>query len=597
MLLVSVGVVTEAVVVVGVTIVELVSVGETSVVPVAAIGAVSDVPLIVAVVSVAAGVVAYEVSVPVPVVSVFSAASRLQATQRATQRKTRINLRMEQLSFAERVRQKMGRAADPAALLLLAAAAVRIISTLTVFSATADEPLHVTCGLQLVQERRYDFQLENPPLPRVVFAWPLHLAGGTFRSELEPLDQMRALFYSTGDYESALFAARIGNLLFFAIAALATWRLARRELGPAGGALATLLFTTQPVILGMSGIANLDMAAVAGLALALLAFSRWLEMPTQARALLTGLAYGVSIGLKFSNLVFVAAACLALVLVRGRMWRRAALALPIVITGALLGIAASYGFGYVPLSHVWTGVSRIFDLDRSGIHLSYAFGRKTFDGWWWYFPAALAFKTTQATLLLVVAGALFRRDRVWLGGVAATAAILIPAMPAKLDLGIRYVLPLYVPLTIAAAAAAMAMFTAGKRARIAATVLIVWQCAASLATHPDYFPYFNELAGREPGRLFVDSNLDWGQDALRLREVLREVNATQINHSMTGLHDYDRLGFPHPREMESWAPAKGWTAVSEHNVRMLEDKGGYWWLRDLPYRRVGRSIRLYYYTP
>ena len=66
--LVSVGVVTDAVVVVGVTIVELVSVGVTSVVPLATMGAVSDVPLSVTVVSLAAGAVALA-SVPVPAVS------------------------------------------------------------------------------------------------------------------------------------------------------------------------------------------------------------------------------------------------------------------------------------------------------------------------------------------------------------------------------------------------------------------------------------------------------------------------------------------------------------------------------------------------
>lgn len=353
-LLVSVGVVTDAVVVVGVTMVELVSVGETSVVPVAAIGAVSDVPLSVAVVSFADGAVPYA-DVSVPPVSVFSAASRLQPTQRATQRTTRINLRMEQLSFAERVRQKMGRAADPLALSLIAIAALRVVATLTVFSATTDEPLHVTCGLQLVQEGRYDFQLENPPLPRVVFAWPLHRAGGEFRSEMEPMEQMRAVFYSTGDYEQALFAARIGNLLFFLLAALATWRLARRELGPANGTLATLLFTTQPVILG------------------------------------------------------TAAACLALFLVQAAGGRRQA-------------------------------------VDRAGFSP----------------PAA-------------------RR--------------LPPA--------------------------------------------------------------------------------DWGQDMLRLRAVLREVNAPHLSMSMTGLHDFHRLGFPPSREIDPWVPATGGMAVSEHMFRMLEEKGGY----------------------
>src|SRR5688500_10481482 len=200
--LVSVGVVTDAVVVVGVTIVELVSVGVTSVVPLATMGAVSDVPLSVTVVSLAAGAVALA-SVPVPAVSVFSARSRLHAATRITQRKTRISLRMEQLSFADRLRQKMRPAetwlashADLVSLLLIALAVVRIVSTLTVFSATSDEPLHVTAGIQLVQTGEYAWQLENPPLPRLVFGWLLHLGGGKFDPNREWIETMRWLFHS-----------------------------------------------------------------------------------------------------------------------------------------------------------------------------------------------------------------------------------------------------------------------------------------------------------------------------------------------------------------------------------------------------------------
>ena len=41
--------------------------------------------------------------------------------------------------------------------------------------------------------------------------------------------------------------------------------------------------------------------------------------------------------------------------------------------------------------------------------------------------------------------------------------------------------------------------------------------------HPDYLAYFNELAGDEPERILADSDLDWGQDMLRLSARLREV--------------------------------------------------------------------------
>lgn len=631
MAVVSVGVLTDAVVVVGVTMVELVSVGETSVVPLAAIGAVSLVPLSVAVVSLVAGDVTPAAVSPAEV-SVFSASSRLQPTVRATQRNTRISLRITLLSFSESVRQKMGPTArwisahaDLVSMLLLLLAAARILATLTVFSATSDEALHVTAGLQLVQEERYAWQLENPPLPRVLWGGLVRLSGATFDENREPMEMMHWLFHSSGHYKTSLFYARAGNVLFFLLAALVTWWMARRTLGAAGGALAALLFTTQPVILGYSGIANFDAAAAAGFAVAIFAFQRWLEQPTPLRASIAGAAYGFSIGLKFSNLLFTAAACLAMYLVQRRFeWRRALVALPLAAVAMFLALWACYGFSFgsmqdfaltkpqaeesiiagmleplddstpIPMPHFFIGLSGIARIDRVG-HLSYAFGLRAMDGWWWYFPVAMLLKTALATLILVAAGFKLARGRLFAGAMAAVAGVLLVAATSSLDLGVRYVLPAYVPLTIAAAAAALAMLHhANQRVRIAAVVLLAWQCLASAAAHPDYFPYFNELAGREPGRFLVDSNLDWGQDVLRLREVLREEKVDKIGVSLAGLHDYNRLGFPPWYFVEAGIPTQGWIAVSEHVFRISAPDGGWWWLRGRDYRRIGKSIRLYY---
>lgn len=627
---VSVGVETEAVVVVGVTIVELVSVGETSVVPLAAIGAVSDVAVSVDVSNAAVSVV--EAPVSTATVSVFSASSRLQATARATQRTTRISLRMEQLSFAQSVRQKMGPTrhwlaahADLLSMLLLLLGIARILSTLTVFSATSDEGLHVTAGLQLVQEGRYAWQLENPPLPRVIWGTLVQLSGAKFDPAREPMDMVRWMFYSSGHYKTALFWGRAGNVLFFAIAALATWWLARRSFGRGAAAMAMLLFTTQPVILGYSGIANFDAAATAGFAVALLAFQRWLEQQTPVRALVAGAAYGFSIGLKFSNLLFVAVACVAMYLVHRKFeWRRALIALPLAVLATFVALWACYGFSFgsiasydlrkpqaeesvigrmmaplqtttpIPMPHFFIGLSGIAAIDSGGFH-SYAFEQRTHDGWWWYFPAALLFKTTLALLILVIAGCWLARGKLFATLMAAVVAVLAVSATSSLDLGVRYVLPLYVPLTVAAAAAAWAMLQhANRRWRIAAMLLLTWQCLASVIAHPDYFPYFNELGARDPGRFFVDSNLDWGQDMLRLRRVLREKKVDKIGISAAGLHDYDKLGFPPWYFVEPGLPTQGWIAVSEHVFRMTVPDGGFWWLRGRPYQRVGASIRLYF---
>jgi hypothetical protein len=52
--------------------------------------------------------------------------------------------------------------------------------------------------------------------------------------------------------------------------------------------------------------------------------------------------------------------------------------------------------------------------------------------------------------------------------------------------------------------------------------LLVWFFAGSLLAHPDYLAWFNEAAGHHPEKIVVDSNLDWGQDMLRLARILRE---------------------------------------------------------------------------
>ena len=41
----------------------------------------------------------------------------------------------------------------------------------------------------------------------------------------------------------------------------------------------------------------------------------------------------------------------------------------------------------------------------------------------------------------------------------------------------------------------------------------------------------------------------------------------------------------------------GWVAIGDHPYRMGEAAGGYGWLRGRPYRRIGKSIRLYWIRP
>jgi hypothetical protein len=379
--------------------------------------------------------------------------------------------------------------------------------------------------------------------------------------------------------------------------------------------------TTQPVVLGYSGLVTHDAAAAAGVGLSIVAFLRWLERPTAFRALLFGAAYGFSILCKFSCLLYVPIACGAILLVRITLDRKApAEARRLLATTALIPVTtiitiwAGYGFafgrptdvfgiqamerlhihGAVPAPQFVDGVARLANINREGM-TSYFFGEARSKGWWLYFPAALALKTTLGFLLLLLLALLAARSRLLFESLAAAAGILVIAMTSTLDLGVRYVLPLFVPLSVAGGAAVTALFEKrGAALRVIAVVLIAWHLGASIVAHPDYFPYFNELAGGEPSRYLIDSNLDWGQDAFRLAKTARHLKIPRLGVAYFGNADLDAVHLPPHYRLTPDRPATGWIAVSEHLYRMDGTSGGWSWLNGRPYQMVGKSIRLYY---
>ncbi len=520
-----------------------------------------------------------------------------------------------------------------AALVFLTIGCVRVITTHGVFSETADEPMHITAGMQVLAEHRYGMQLENPPLPRAAFALLPHLVGVEYQGHGTIAERAHRIFFTDDRYERNLALARAGNLLFFIIAALATWMWARIEAGDLAGVIAMLLFTSHPVILGHAGLATHDVPALAGVAASLLAFTWLLEKPSAARAVAFGAAFGFSILCKFSCIGYVPVACAAIYGVRAlkeaglrRVYAiRLAALLTLAAAAALLLVWAGYGFTTgtiasaaplnldagdtvtrllapiwnsmtLPAPRLFAGVAGLAQINRSGF-LSYACGKTSYDGWWWYFPLALALKSTIAFLILLALALLARgtaTERAARVSAAAAIAMLAPAMLGHLNLGIRYILPIYAPLTLLAASAVTAMISGGKRFRRGAAAVIVGaHLVASAAAHPDYMAYFNAIAGRDPSYYLVDSNLDWGQDILRLARVARELKIATVGVSLMGPADLDRLGFPRHYDLHPSVPTHGWAAISEHSYRLGRVEGGWRWLRGRPYRRIGKSIRLY----
>ena len=133
---------------------------------------------------------------------------------------------------------------------------------------------------------------------------------------------------------------------------------------------------------------------------------------------------------------------------------------------------------------------------------------------------------------------------------------------------------------------------------VLAAALTGWLVAESVRAHPDYLPYFNQLAGKHPERVLLDSDLDWGQDLGRLADTLRARGAPQVWIAYHGNVDLSRQGLPPYTELPPDQPVTGWVAASLFRLALGSPGGSidaYAWLRPYqPVARVGHSILLYY---
>jgi hypothetical protein len=111
--------------------------------------------------------------------------------------------------------------------------------------------------------------------------------------------------------------------------------------------------------------------------------------------------------------------------------------------------------------------------------------------------------------------------------VVPVLVLLAMSLGTDINLGLRYILPAFPYAFIAIGKLAPWAAGQGARARRAAIgfvgVCLTFTAAATASIHPHYLAYFNRAIAGGPSRgseHLIDSNLDWGQDLLNLRDWL-----------------------------------------------------------------------------
>jgi hypothetical protein len=448
-------------------------------------------------------------------------------------------------------------------------------------SPTMDEPFHTLAAAEYAIAGTYNANLEHPPLVKLLSGFAVRAAGSRppymeAPFSMRTAEQPRPFAFRSSLAPGRLFgAARTPVVGLFFVLVLAVGGAVRRWGGSAAGLLAAALVAFEPNLVAHAGVVHTDLAAALGfygtLVLSLLA----LEKRSLALWAGAGAALGASLAAKFSCVLLVPmVAVLALVgLFRerreaAREGRRPALT-PLRGLG-LAGVAsAAVLFGsyavamrhmtprdaegavriflasrqappetvarVVALSHVSmeaghyaAGLAGIALQNRTGGGVNVLRGQLSVDGFWDYFFVAFGVKTALGFLFVLAAAAvlaLVKRVRLTLvlwTFLLPVAYLFLTGMATSYNIGIRHMLPVY-PLL--ASAAVLLVFRA-LPPRAAAAVLaagVALQAAETLAVHPHELSFFNAAAGG-PARgaeWLNDSNLDWGQDLIRLARRLR----------------------------------------------------------------------------
>lgn len=525
------------------------------------------------------------------------------------------------------------RLALPLAMLFAAVQLGLLASTAWDKSDTADEAHYMFHSLWMWKKVDFALGCESPPAPRWIWAGALRAAdpemfGGGTGYVPNPMwdrsyDQMRI----------NLMAVRMATGLATVLAGLLLWSTARGLFG-AGGALVThALWCFSPTVLANGALATLDPWAAAFATAVLWTTARFVRRPLLGRAAAIGLALGLAGTSKVTTLGLapVVAAVGGWAVVRGaRAEGRRPLAslfgaVAICTLAGLLTVWTVYGFtvGYVPREHGCTPAENASEAlfgpvpfpwyiqsalnqwrhGQAGHH-NYLFGEVSSDGWWWFYLAALALKTTlgaQALTLLRLAASRGLRRRELLEDLALLAypALLFLVMSlGKTQNGIRYILPAY----------PFAMLWAGRVVPLAERAFGRWGprlalgtvaagIVGSLAVHPHHLMFFNTWAGGPDGgpRYLIHGD-DWGQDQLRLARWQKENRLRQRRHFFytyySGNPDAWGLLWRRPR-CEPTLGTHALHAVEVHRPKRWEPGCLDWLTVEPPDEKLGWSIYIY----
>jgi 4-amino-4-deoxy-L-arabinose transferase-like glycosyltransferase len=279
--------------------------------------------------------------------------------------------------------------------------------------------------------------------------------------------------------------------------------------GPGAALVAGGLSALLPGLLAHGHLATLDVLLALFFTVACAATEAFGKRPGVGRAAVIAVAVGLVVSTKWTGLVLVPALPVAVwpMGASRRERRRISVA---VLAASLAGVLLSVCFcaATIGLSSLAEGFAFQMKHARDG-HAVVFLGQLRIGGSPIFYAVSLALATPLALWPLLALGtrAVLHRAPLWVPPLALAVVLSF----TKVQLGLRYVLPVYPPLLVGAGAGFAALWR--RDARLPALMLVAAFVTSSLA-YVSHLPYRNELRFLSRWRgleWLAESDGDWGQ--------------------------------------------------------------------------------------
>lgn len=504
-------------------------------------------------------------------------------------------------------------------------------------SLTYDEPGHIIAGLEAWQHGRFEMWTDHPPLGR--FWMMLPIARASIAITQEPLARgYRVTAMQPGPEWLAWHTRPMNTLLGLALG-IALWFATRRLFSEGAASVALALFAFTPSLIANFSVTTTDGVGALFVFLTASQLVIWRRSPGRKQTILMGLVLG---GLLLSKLYtppeMLLALLLMLMLRKGDGWNRLG-SLNWKPTLAAMGIALlTFWAGYLfHVSHLHLGDGQLvasfphrptktwstknkaeFSLRVPAgeyvegfreVALSNHRGRAT---WFlgkiypkgapvFYYPITIALKWPTILLLLFFTSLILgvRKTCQAPGDLLITSlfglVFLAFALQSRFAIGERHILPLY-PFALLIAGG---IWEHARKHRAWAALLVLalgLNAADALRCAPDYLAYFNIFVRPQNSwQLLTDSNLDWGQGLLALRDYERQHPDETLHLAYFGSLDPALYGIKAtpmlPAQPVSGKIVAGASCLSG---QVLDDLEAYRWLWGYkPQQLIDRSLWLF----